>query len=83
MTKKEEIDIEEEVRRVSRKSNYNMIQSEYSFNKQLKKLDDEIDNVINDKYKEFKDNKKATEEYSNIEFKHETIDRYREKLRKL
>ena len=80
---KKEMDIEEEVKRVARKSNFNIRQSEYSFDKRLKKLDLEIDNILNDKIKTFDDNKKITQDYLNIENDTTVIDRYREKLKKI
>ena len=83
MAKKDEVDIEKEVERLSRKTNYDMRKSEYSFNKQIKRLDNEIDKVMNDKIKQFDDNKKTTQDYLSLDFKQDTIDRYREKLRKM
>lgn len=80
---KKDVDIEKEVERLSRKTNYDMKKSEYSFNKQIKRLDSEIDKVLNDKIKQFDDDKELTQKYKSIEFKHDTIDRYREKLRKM
>ena len=38
---------------------------------------------INDKIKLFDENKKSTQDYKEIEFKHDTINRYREKLKKI
>ena len=78
-----ELDIEKESKRVARKSNLNMRKSEYSFEKRLLRLDKEIDDAINDKIKLFDENQNMVEEYSDIEFKHDTINRYREKLRKI
>jgi phage host-nuclease inhibitor protein Gam len=80
---KEEIDIDEEILRISRKTNYKMKKSEYSFDKQIKKLDNEIDNLMNDKIKQFDEIKKPTDDYLSMEFSHDTVDRYREKLRKM
>ena len=82
MTKKE-VDIDKEVERIARKSNFNMRKSEYSFDKQISKLDNEIDKVLNDKIKMFDENKQVTKDYMELEFKHDTIDRYREKLKKI
>ena len=83
MAKKKEVDIEKEIERLSRKTNYNMRKSEYSFDKQIKRLDSEIDKVMNDKVKQFEDNKKATQDYLSLNYKQDTIDRYREKLKKI
>jgi len=83
MAKKEEFDLDAEVERLARKSNIQMKRTEYSYDNQLKKLDKEIDKAINDKIKLFDENKKSTQEYKEIEFKHDTINRYREKLKKI
>lgn len=82
MSKKEK-DIDEEIQRLARKSNFKMRKSEYSFDKQLSKLDIEIDNVLDDKIKVFNENKEITKDYLELEFSHDTIDRYREKLKKI
>ena len=77
------MDIEKESKRVARKSNLNMRKSEYSFEKRLSRLDAEIDKAIDDKIKWFDENQDMAEEYSDIEFEHDTINRYREKLKKI
>ncbi len=82
MTKKE-VDIEKEVERLSRKSNIKMRKTEYSYTKQLERLDKEIDRAVNDKIKFFDENNEINQEYSELEFKHDTINRYREKLKKI
>ena len=83
MAKKEELDFEKELERIARKSNIQISKTEYSYAKQLKNLDKEIDKAINDKIKLFDENKKSTQDYKEIEFKHDTINRYREKLKKI
>ncbi|MBE6501388.1 MAG: hypothetical protein E7Z79_02990 [Methanobrevibacter thaueri] len=83
MAKKDELDIDEEVRRISRKTNVNIKKAEYSFSKQLERLDKEVDKAVNDKIKLFDQDKELTEKYLSIEYKHDTIDRYREKLKKI
>lgn len=83
MPKKDEIDMEEEIRRLSRRTNINMRKSENSYDNRIKKLDKEIDNILNQKIKNFEDNKQLTEDYLKIDYKDDTINRYREKLRKM
>lgn len=83
MAKKDELDIDEEVKRISRKTNVNIKKAEYSFSKQLERLDKEVDKAVNDKIKLFDQDKELTEKYLSIEYKHDTIDRYREKLKKI
>ncbi len=80
---KKEVDIEKEVERLSRKSNIKMRKTEYSYTKQLQRLDKEIDRAVNDKIKLFDENNDITQEYLELEFKHDTINRYGEKLKKI
>ena len=83
MAKKEEIDIEEEVQRLARKTNVNINKSEYSYSKKIERLGKEVDKVVNEKIKAFDENKVLTEDYLLTEYSHDTVDRYREKLKKL
>ncbi|WP_405290457.1 hypothetical protein [Methanobrevibacter sp.] len=83
MSKKEKIDFDEELEKIARKSNLNIRKSEYAFENQLKKLDKDIDNLTNKKIKEFDKNKELTLEYLSTEYKQDSIDRYREKLKKI
>ncbi len=83
MSKKEEFDVDKELERTPRKSHIGMRKSEYSFENQIRKLDEEIDKVMNDKLKEFDDNKKLTSNYLSIDYSESTISRYREKLKKI
>ena len=80
---KKEMDLDKEVEKLARKSNLNMRKSEYAFEKQLKKLDTDIDKIVNEKIKDFDIDKKLTEEYLTIDYSNSTVDRYREKLKKI
>jgi hypothetical protein len=80
---KKDIDFDEELERLSRKTNISIRKSEYSFDNQIKKMGNEIDNVSNKKIKEFDENKELTSKYFNIDYNDDTINRYREKLRKI
>ena len=55
---KEEFDIDKELEKLARKSNINMRKSENSFDNMLKKLDKDIDEVLDRKIKVFDDSKK-------------------------
>lgn len=83
MAKKKEIDIEEEVQRLARKTNVNIKKSEYSYSKQIERIGKEVDKVVNEKIKAFDDNKGLAEDYLLTEYSHDTVDRYREKLKKI
>lgn len=80
---KKELDFDKEVEKLARKSNLNMRKSEYAFEKQLKKLDADIDSLVNEKIKDFDIDKKLTEQYLTIDYSNSTVDRYREKLKKI
>ena len=80
---KEEFDLDKEIEKIARKSNINMRNSEYSFESRLKKLDKEMDKIMNRKIKEFDDSKSATSDYLSIDYRQDTIERYREKLKKI
>ncbi len=83
MPKKEEFDVDKELEKISRKSNLDIRKSEYSFENQIRKLDKEIDKIMDSKIKEFDDNKKLTSDYLSIDYSESTINRYREKLKKI
>lgn len=83
MSKKEEIDFDKELEKIARKSNINMRKTEYSFENRLKKLDKDIDDAMNKKIKEFDKNKELHSEYLSIDYKQDSIERYKEKLKKI
>ncbi|MDO5811360.1 MAG: hypothetical protein Q4Q37_09705 [Methanobrevibacter sp.] len=80
---KKEVDIDKEIEKLARKSNINIRKSEFAFENQLKKLDKDIDNAMNNKFKEFDENKQLSSDYLFIDYRNDTIDRYREKLKKI
>ena len=80
---KEEFDIDKEIEKIARKSNVNMRKTEYSFENRIKKLDEEIDRIMDRKIKEFDDSKRLTSEYLSIDYTQDSIDRYKEKLKKI
>lgn len=83
MSKKDKIDFDKELEKIARKSNLNIRKSEYAFDNQIKKLDKDIENLTNKKIKEFDKNKELTSKYLSIDYKQDSIDRYREKLNKI
>ena len=83
MSEKEEFDVDKEIERLARKSNIDIRGSEYSFENRIRKLDKEIDKMLDMKIKDFDENKKLKSDYLNIDYKQDTIDRYREKLKKI
>ena len=80
---KKEIDFDKELEKVARKSNINMRNTEYAFENQIKKLDSDIDRIAKQKKKDIDENKEWASQYLSIDYKQDTIDRYREKLKKI
>ena len=83
MSEKDKVDFDKEFEKLAKKSNLDMRKSEYSFEKQLQKLDEDIDNLTNKRIKDFDENKKLLGDYLTIDYTSSTIDRYREKLKKI
>ena len=80
---KEEFNIDKEIEKLSRKSKIDIRKSEYAFENRLKRLDKEIDEALDRRVKAFDDSKKLTSDYLNIDYSQDTIERYREKLKKI
>ena len=80
---KKEIDFDKELEKIARKSNINMRNTEYAFENQIKKLDSDIDRIAKQKIKDFDENKELASQYLSIDYKQDTSDRYREKLKKI
>ena len=83
MPKKEEFDVDEELKKISRKTNVAAIKSQRSFENQIKKLDVEIDNVINNKLRQFDVDLKLRSDYLSIDYSDPTVKKIREKLKRI
>lgn len=83
MSKKEEFDVDEELKKISRKTNVAAIKSQRSFENQIKKLDVEIDNVINNKLRQFDVDLKLKSDYLSIDYSDPTVKKIREKLKRI
>ncbi|MBS7257719.1 MULTISPECIES: hypothetical protein [Methanobrevibacter] len=83
MSKKEEFDVDEELKKISRKTNVAAIKSQRSFENQIKKLDVEIDNVINNKLRQFDVDLKLRSDYLSIDYSDPTVKKIREKLKRI
>ena len=83
MSKKEEFDGDEELKKISRKTNVAAIKSQRSFENQIKKLDVEIDNVINNKLRQFDVDLKLRSDYLSIDYSDPTVKKIREKLKRI
>ncbi len=83
MSKTEEFDVDEELKKISRKTNVAAIKSQRSFENQIKKLDVEIDNVINNKLRQFDVDLKLRSDYLSIDYSDPTVKKIREKLKRI
>ena len=80
---KEDVDIDEEIKKLSRKTDLAIQKMEYSYKNKLENLDKEIDDMINNQLNDFDEHKELTSEYLSINYSSSTIDQYREKLKKI
>ena len=76
-------DVDEEFKRISRKTNVNIIKSQMAFDNRIKNLENEIENTSKTQIKDFNSNKKLLDKYLSIDYSSSTIDRYRRKLKKI
>lgn len=80
---KDDFDLDEEVKKLSRKTDINVRKLEYAFENQLRKLDKDIDNIVKSKIRDFDENKDLTSEYLTTDYRSSSIDIYRKKLEKI
>jgi hypothetical protein len=80
---KDKFDLDEEVKKLSRKTDIDVKRTEYAFENQIRKLDKDIDNIVKEKIRDFDDNKKLTSEYLNIDYSSDTVDGYRKRLKNI
>lgn len=78
-----EVDYEKEVKRISRKTDVNILRSEISYDNILKRLDKDIDDLVNDKVKTFDDSHQLTSKHLINDYSPASLERYRKKLDKL
>ena len=78
-----EFDVDEEIEKLSRKTNINMRRTEYAFDNQLRKLEKDIDHIVKDKISNFDENKELSTKYLNIDYSSDSIGRYKKRLKKI
>lgn len=81
--KNDEIDIDEEIRRLSRRTNVNIIKSQRAFDNRIKNLEKEIEKSCQTQIKDFDSNKELLGKYLLTDYTSSTIDNYRRKLKKI
>ena len=75
--KNEEIDIDEEIKRISRKTNVDILKSGRTFDNRIKNLEKEIEKASQTQIKDF------VGKYLSTDYSSSTIDNYRRKLKKI
>lgn len=78
----EEIDIDEEIKRISRKTNVDVFKSERTFDNRIKNLEREIEKASQTQLNDFDKNKELVGKYLSTDYSSSTIDNYRRKLKK-
>lgn len=79
----EEIDIDEEIKRISRKTNVDVFKSERTFDNRIKNLEREIEKASQTQLNDFDKNKELVGKYLSTDYFSSTIDNYRRKLKKI
>lgn len=79
----EEIDIDEEIKRISRKTNVDVFKSERTFDNRIKNLEREIEKASQTQLNDFDKNKELVGKYLSTDYSSSTIGNYRRKLKKI
>lgn len=80
---KEEVDVEKEIERISRKTRVEIMKTENRFESRLNQLDSDIDKLFKSKESIFDDSKEVTTEYITTDYTESSLERYRKKLNKI
>ncbi|MBR6024357.1 MAG: hypothetical protein IK044_05255 [Methanobrevibacter sp.] len=83
MAKKEEMDVDKELKRMSKSIDIQIIKSENSFDNLLNKLDDDINKAVSSKVKMFDESKDLTSKHVTTSYTDDALERYKRKLDKI
>ena len=83
MDKEKEFDIDKELKKISRKTDVNILKFETTFDNRLEQLDKDINKAIKSKEKMFDDVKSLTSKHIYTDYADSSIKRYKEKLNKI
>ncbi len=78
-----EVDMDKEFKRLSRKTNVNILRTEISYDNVLGKLDKDIDDAIDDKIKFFDDSHRLTSKHLLNDYSDSSLERYKKKLKNI
>lgn len=83
MAKKEKMDVDKEIKRMSKSIDIQIIKSENSFDNLISKLDDDINKAISSKIKMFDESKDLTSKHIMTNYTDDALERYKRKLDKI
>ena len=78
-----EVDMDKEIKRISRKTDINILRDEISYDNILEKLDKDIDDAIDDKIKTFDDIHELTSKHLSNDYTDSSLERYKKKLKNI
>ena len=78
-----DFDVDKEIEKISRKTDVNILRTEIAFENRIKQLENDIDKTIKSKEKIFDDSKGLTSKHVTNDYSPSSLDRYREKLKKI
>lgn len=81
MSKKSDFD--KKLERLSRKTDIEILKHEMGFEAELKKLDEQIEKLANEKIEDFDNSKKSLSKYLDIGSTNDFVEKSRKKLEKL
>lgn len=81
--KEEKLDVDKEIKRMSKSIDIQIIKSENSFENRLNKLDGDIDKAISKKVKMFDESKDLTSKHVLTSYTDDSLERYKKKLNKI
>lgn len=80
---KDNIDVDKELKRMSRNIDIDIMKSENSFDAIMDKLDKEIDEAISNKISQFDESKDLTSKHIMTNYTDSALERYKRKLNKI
>ena len=79
----EVFDVDKEIKKLSRKTEINILRTENAFENRLKQLEKDIDKTIKSKEKIFDESKGLSSKHITNDYSPDSLDRYRKKLDKI
>lgn len=80
---KKDLDIDEEIKRLSRNIDIDIMRSEHAFDNVMEKLDKDIDKAVSNKLSDFDEIKDLTSKHLTTSYTDSSLERYKRKLDKI